>query len=177
MSSTVREANIGIQSSQKQALADKLQNVYSEREALTNQMQAAQWNTQGSRASELSQILSAASPDNQPQQKPFRSRPIQTVQPFAQSNEIAERISVMGSRVPASYQDMSEHSRIESQSQSQANDATQTAESLAKGCEQFSQTTREAIKLAQQADDEVSVQALADQLHPAEQLATQLRRF
>lgn len=173
--STVREANIGISQNQKESLSQKLQNVYSEREALTNQIRAAQWNTQGPRASEFTQVLSASSPDNQPQQKPYRSRSIQTVQPFAQSNEIAERISIMGSRVPSSYQDMSEHSRIEPQPQT--TEVQQTADSLAKACEHFTQTTRDAIQTAKEAQDEVTVQALTDQLHPAEQLATQLRRF
>ncbi|MDB2384559.1 hypothetical protein N9V90_01810 [Endozoicomonas sp.] len=173
--SVVREANIGIQSSQKEALATKLQAVYSEREALTNQIRAAQWNTQGPRASELLQVLSASSPDNQSQQKPYRSRLMQTVQPFAPSNEIAERISMMGGRVPSSYQEMDEYSRIEPQKQGA--DVQRTADSLANACEHFSQTTRKAIQFAKQADDEVSVQALTDQLHPAEQLAMQLRRF
>ncbi|MCW7552815.1 hypothetical protein NX722_09205 [Endozoicomonas gorgoniicola] len=167
----MKEAQLGIEQGKKEQLVQKLNSVYCEREALENLIRACQWNTQGSRSAEFTQILSAVSPDTQN----TRQQGQQTVQPFTPSNEVAERISMMGARIPSTYHDLSEYSKIESPPQS--TDVQKNADYLAKVCEQFSQTTRQAIQAAQQAHDEVTVQALAEQLHPAEQLATQLRRF
>lgn len=170
----MKEAQLGIEQGQKDQLVQKLHSVYCEREALANQIRACQWNTQGNRSAEFTQILSAVSPDIPPRQQGLQ-RTQQTLQPFTPSNEIAERISMMGAMVPSSYQDLSEYSKIEFSPKS--TDVQQHTDCLAKACEHFSQTTRQAIQIARQSNDEVTVQALTEQLRPAEQLATQLRRF
>jgi DNA-binding ferritin-like protein len=172
---SVKEAQLGIEQGQKDQLVQKLNSVYCEKEALENQIRACQWNTQGNRASELCQMLTAIMPETEGNQRQSKQRIQQTIQPFTPTNEIAERISMFGERIPSTYQDMSEYSKIENPPKSF--DVHQNAEHIAKACEQFSQTTREAIKYARQAQDEGTAQALTDQLRPAEQLATQLRRF
>ncbi len=172
---SMKEAQLGIEQAQKDQLVQKLNSVYCEREALENQIRACQWNTQGSRTSEFNQILSAVSPDTQCFQRSSQPRTQQTIQPFTPSNEVAERISMMGARIESTYQGMSEYSKIESPPNS--TDVHQNAEYLTKACEQFTQTTRQAIQIARQAHDEVTIQVLTDQLRPAEQLATQMKRF
>ncbi len=172
---SMKEAQLGIEQAQKEQLVQKLNSVYCEREALENQIRACQWNTQGGRSSEFNQILSAVSSDSHSFHRSSQSRTQQTIQPFWPSNEVAERISMMGARIESTYQGMSEFSGIKPPPSS--TDVHQNAEYLTKACEQFTQTTRQAIKVARQACDEVTVQVLTDQLRPAEQLATQMKRF
>ena len=169
------EANIGIQNKNKENIVQKLQKVYAERNEINNQIKAAQWNTQGQRSAELTQILSAASPENQQQQDQQNSLNNQNIKPFAQPNRIAERISILGSQIPSSYQEMNENSRIEPLPNT--TDAQQIANALAKSLENFAITTREAVQATLEAQDTVSAQILTNQLQSAEQVATALKRL
>ena len=127
---SMKEAQLGIEQAQKEQLVQKLNSVYCEREALENQIRACQWNTQGGRSSEFNQILSAASPDSHSFQRSSQSRTQQTIQPFWPSNEVAERISMLGARLESTYHGMSEFSGIESPPSS--TDVHQNAEYLTK---------------------------------------------
>ena len=172
--STLKEAETGIKTSEKNELAQKLVAAYCERQAIVNQIKAAQWNNQGARGAEFTQLLAAVAPEAACQPAQYQARQNQTVQPFPPSYQIAERISLFGRRVPSEYNEMFEYSRIDDP---QTQETYQNAEAIAKACETFAQTARHTIKLAHQADDPVTAQIMAAQLQTAEQLATQLRRF
>ena len=170
-----REAQLGIEESEKEELAKSLQRLYGERIALANQIRACQWNSEGKRAPELKQILIAAAPESMignKESNQSRGNPI--VQSLESPNEIAERISVLGRSLPASYEELRENSRLEI---AQSIDPERNAEQLTRSSELFIQTGREVIETARTAQDEVTVQIVVDQIRPAEQLATQLKRF
>ena len=65
---------------------------------------------------------------------------------------------MFGAKIPSTYQDLSEHSGIKAPPQS--TEVQQNADYLAKACEQFTQTTRQAIQIARQSNDEVTIQGL-----------------
>lgn len=172
----VKEADLGIQESQKDALAERLQAVYSEKQDLTNQIRAIHWSVQGTGASELVQVLAATLLENHTQQsQPTQTQPNRTIQPFGHTNTIAERISLIGKRPPATYNDLKEYSRIPTPPTT--TNVTDNAEHLARICEHYSKTVREAIQTAKEAKDETTAHTLIEQLRPAEKLATQLKRF
>ncbi|MGI9279391.1 MAG: hypothetical protein ACR2PX_07150 [Endozoicomonas sp.] len=172
----LKTAEIGIDTGQQEQVSRKLLAVYCEREALMNCIRATQWNTQDSRSAEFNQMLSAFTPESQyQQQRPTQSSCNPNIQSFAPSNQIAERISINGYCVPADYVDLKEHSKINAAMKGTT--VQENTTQLSAACEQFTRTTREAIETARQAKDAASIQALTDQLRPAEQLATQLKRF
>ena len=172
--SILKDAASGSKTAEKNELVQKLVVACCKQHYVVNQIKAAQWNNQGAQAAGFTQLLASVAPEAACQPTQYQARQNQAVQPFPQSYQIAERISVFGRRVPSDYNEMFEYSQIDDP---QTQETYQNAKSAANACETFAQTSKNAVKLAHQAEDPLTMQVLAAQLQTAEQLTTQLRRF
>ena len=88
-------------------------------------------------------------------------------------DEIAERIRTLGIAAPGTYKSFSQLSSIEEVEG--VPEATEMVRLLTHGHEQVVKTSREALKLAQDADDESTVALVSDRMRVHEKTAWMLR--
>lgn len=150
------KVNIGINTENRKAITDELSKVLADSYMLYLKTHNYHWNVTG----EL-----------------FHSLHEQFEQQYTELadaiDEIAERIRALGHRAPGTFQEFKELTSIEEDTEEP--EALEMVRRLALGNEQVLRTAREALKPANDAEDEATVDLLTQRLHVHSKTAWMLR--
>lgn len=150
------ETNIGIEESDREAIAGALSRLLADTYLTYIKSHNYHWNVTGPFFHSLHELFEE-----------------QYTELAAAVDEIAERIRILGFRAPATYYEFMEHSSVEEDSDTP--DAMEMVRRLAESNETIINTARQALKPAQSAEDEASVDLITQRLHAHSKAAWMLR--
>ena len=150
------EVNIGINQDNRKAISEELSKVLADSYMLYLKTHNYHWNVEG----ELFHSL----------HEQFEEQYLELADAI---DEIAERIRALGYRAPGTFQEFNELTSIEEDSEEP--EALEMVRRLALGNEQVLRTAREALKPANDAEDEATVDLLTQRLNVHSKTAWMLR--
>jgi starvation-inducible DNA-binding protein len=150
------EINIGINESDRKKIADDLSKVLADTYMLYLKTHNYHWNVTG----ELFHSL----------HEQFEEQYTELAEAI---DEIAERIRALGHRAPGTFTEFKELTSIEEETERP--EAMEMVRRLAVGNEQVLRTAREALKPANNAEDEATIDLLTQRLHVHSKTAWMLR--
>ena len=148
--------NIGISENDRNAVAEGLKRLLADSYTLYLQTHNFHWNVTGPHFRELHPM--------------FEEHYTELAEAV---DDIAERIRTLGVVAPGTYKAFSELSSIEEVEG--VPEATEMVRLLCHGHEQVVKTSREALRMAQEADDESSIALISDRMRIHEKTAWMLR--
>lgn len=153
---SVMEINIGIREKKREKIADALSKVLADSYMLYLKTHNYHWNVTG----ELFHPL----------HEQFEEQYSELAEAI---DEIAERIRALGYRAPGTFKEFNELTSIDEQQDEP--DAMEMVRRLAEGNEQVLRTAREALKPANEAEDEATIDLLTERLKVHSKTAWMLR--
>ena len=148
--------DIGINESDRQAVADGLKHLLADTYTLYLQTHNFHWNVIGPQFRELHLMF----------EEHYNELAVAV-------DDIAERIRTLGVAAPGTYKSLAQLSKVEEIEG--VPEATKMVELLTKGHEQVIKTCRTVLKQAQEAEDESSVALISDRMRLHEKTAWMLR--
>lgn len=150
------ETNIGIEESDREAIAGALSKLLADTYLTYIKSHNYHWNVTGPFFHSLHELFEQ-----------------QYTELAAAVDEIAERIRILGFRAPATYHEFMDLSSVEEDSD--APEALEMVRRLAESNEAIISTARKALKPAQSAEDEASVDLITQRLNAHSKAAWMLR--
>lgn len=150
------DINIGIQESDRKKIADVLSRVLADSYMLYLKTHNYHWNVTGEHFHSL--------------HEQFEEQYTELAEAI---DEIAERIRALGHRAPGTFQEFKELTSIKEETERP--EAMEMVRRLAIGNEQVLRTAREALKPANAADDEATIDLLTQRLHVHSKTSWMLR--
>lgn len=151
------DVNIGLEKADRKAVAEALSRVLADTYMLYQKTHAYHWNVTGPMFQPLHTLFEA-----------------QYAELHAAADIIAERIRALGEYAPGSYSTYGKLTRIADDGD-EVPGAMKMVENLAMGHETLARTARAAFKLAEKANDQVTMDVLTQRLTASEKAAWMLR--
>ena len=148
--------NMGLSEDQRKTMADAVTKLLADTYSLYFKTHAYHWNVTGPRFHDLHAMFEE-----------------QYTEMWQATDEIAERIRALGHKAPISYNEMIASAQIQPDSETPS--ADDMVANLIAGHEQVVRTAREALKLADEHDDEATADLVAPRVTAHEKTAWMLR--